>query len=163
MSSSHCVVKCRHLIVSLYIVILCVSGEAQTPQYDHEYQPPFHHKEYTTVNNTPYGESRVSVSSLVIHIELSGDIGNDHWSPFFTMPSPWFSLVFFYSQMTQHTTQKMVPMAANWKTMHQVRNKGGRCVFHLSQNYTRQVAVNHLVSVKWGASWPRRASVLMHN
>lgn len=72
MSSSHCVVKCRHLIVSLYIVILCVSGEAQTPQYDHEYQPPFHHKEYTTVNNTPYGESRVSVSSLVIHIELPG-------------------------------------------------------------------------------------------
>lgn len=35
---------------------LSYCGEAQTPQYDHEYQPPFHHKEYTTVNNTPYDD-----------------------------------------------------------------------------------------------------------
>lgn len=54
---------------------LSYCGEAQTPQYDHEYQPP------STTKNTPPLTTR--------------------------------------RMMTQHTTQKMVPMAANWKTMHQ--------------------------------------------
>lgn len=31
---------------------------------------------------------------------------------------------------------------------------------HLFQNYTRQISVDHLVSVK---SWPRRVSLLIHN
>lgn len=74
------------------------------------------------------------------------------------MPSRWISLVFFHSQMTQHTTQKMAPMAANWKTMHQVSAKGMRCVFNPSfPNLHRQISVDQLVSVK---SWPRRVSLL---